>query len=255
VLLTGWSGTAATYDPLIEALAPTSQVFAIAHRGHGDSDRPPDGYRVERLAADLLAVLGHLELEDVTLLGHSAGVAVIWSALDVFGSDRISSLILVDQMPCALADPDWTDSERDEAGATIDTAGLFGFTNGLRSADGESVRGSFFESVTSDGIDPDRLTVLRAEGARFPLRCAADLLHDVATRDWRPFIPTIQLPTMVVAGNSPNVPIDSQRWIQAQITGSRFEVVEGVSGGTHYPFVERPDDFAAVISDFLSDAP
>lgn len=252
VLVSGWSGTAETYRPQVEAWSATNRVVAVDHRGHGRSDRPDDGYRVHRLAADLRAVLGRLGLEDATLLGHSMGVAVIWAHLDLFGWDHLHSLVLVDQMPCALAHPSWSDDERARAGATIDAAGLFEFTDGLRAPGGEATRAGFLRSVTSEGLDADRLERLETESAQLPLVHAADLLHDTATRDWRPFVPLIDLPTLVVGGDSPNVPLDSQRWIHEQIAGSRFEVVEGVTGGTHYPFVERPEAFNEVVADFLA---
>lgn len=252
VLLPGWSGTAEAYRPQVEAWSGAHRVVALDHRGHGRSERPSDGYRVHRLAADLGAALDRLGLDGVTLVGHSMGVAVIWAHLDLHGSAHVRSLVLVDQMPCALADPAWSDEERARAGATIDGAGLFDFTNGLRAADGENARSGFLGSVTSGGIDPERLRFLETESALFPLDHAADLLHDTATRDWRSFVPTIDVPTLVVAGNSANVPVESQRWIHEQVDGSRFEIVEGVEGGTHYPFVERPDEFNEVVGAFLA---
>lgn len=62
-----WAGTAS-------ALAAAGwDSIALDARGHGDSDRAPDGdYGMDALSADLLAVVGHLD-EPPLLLGASMG--------------------------------------------------------------------------------------------------------------------------------------------------------------------------------------
>jgi pimeloyl-ACP methyl ester carboxylesterase len=70
----------------------TTQVVALDQRFHGDSDSPPHGFHVSRLAADLQELLQHLDLSDVTAVGTSMGCAVIWSYLELFGPGRISKV-------------------------------------------------------------------------------------------------------------------------------------------------------------------
>jgi non-heme chloroperoxidase len=253
VLLPGWSQTAQTFAGQLNALSGRWRVVAIDHRGHGDSSTPAVGYHLHRLAADLRAVLIAHDLDDVHLLGHSMGCAVIWSYLELFGNDRLSSLVLVDQMPCALRNPAWTDEEALEAGATMDFAGLFAFTDLLR-GDGPDPRSSFLADVTSPGIDPEQLAWLTEQSLTLDRRHAADLIFDVATHDWRTLIPRIDLPTLVIAGDSVNVPIASQEWMGRQLPRARFARVAGRHGaGTHFPFLENPAQFDATVSAFLQD--
>ncbi len=193
------------------------------------------------------------DLERVHLLGHSMGCAVIWSYLELFGSDRLASVVLVDQMPCALRNPAWNDDQALDAGATMDAVGLFAFTDALRNTGGADPRAGFLADVTSPGISADRLTWLVAQGTTFDRRHAAELIFDVATHDWRALIPHIGIPTLVVAGDSVNVPLASQRWIGRQIPGAQFACVTGVQGGTHFPFLENPAAFNAVVTEFLHD--
>ncbi len=193
------------------------------------------------------------DLERVHLLGHSMGCAVIWSYLELFGSDRLASLILVDQMPCALKNPAWSDDEALEAGATMDADGLFAFTDALRDVGGADPRAGFLADVTSPAMSPERLSWLIGQGSTFDRRHAAELIFDVATHDWRPLMPHIGIPTLVVAGDSVNVPVASQQWIGRQIPGAHFVCVTSVQGGTHFPFLENPDAFNAVVTEFLDD--
>jgi len=254
VLLPGWSGSAQTFLNQLTSFSQSWRTLAIDHRGHGGSPAPEIGYHIHRLAADLRDVITSRDLNGVCLLGHSMGCAVIWSYLELFGRDRLASLILVDQMPCALRNPAWSDAQAAEAGATMQADGLFAFTDALRHTDGADPRIDFLNEVTSPGIAPDRLAWLVSQSLTFDRRHAADLIFDVATHDWRPLMPHIDLPTLVVAGDSVNVPIASQHWISEQIPGAHFARVTAPHGGTHYPFVENPDTFNTVVSDFLPHA-
>ncbi len=252
VMLPGWSQTAEMFREQLAGLAEGRRLIAVDQRGHGGSPAPEGGYRVHRLAADLRALLTARELEDVALLGHSLGASVIYAYLDLFGAERISSLVLVDQMARALRAPGWSEGEAADAGATMDADGLFAFLDGLRAEGGEDVRRGFLETVTSDRIDPDLLEWMVAENARFPREQAATLIFNNATLDWRDLIPTIGLPALVVAGDSVNVPLPSQRWIHEQIAGSELAVVRAPDGsGTHFPFLENPGEFNAAVAAFL----
>ena len=252
VMLPGWSQTAQTFDGQLAALSRNRRVVAIDHRGHGDSSAPDVGYHIHRLAADVRDVLIAHDLDHIHLLGHSMGCAVIWSYLELFGGDRLASLVLVDQMPCALGNPTWTDGESLEAGATMDFDGLFAFTDLLR-GDGPDPRPGFLADVTSPGIEPHQLSWLIEQSLAFDRRHAAELIFDVATHDWRSLMPHIHLPTLVIAGDSVNVPIASQRWMRRQIPEARFARVAGRGGGTHFPFLEHAAAFNATVSAFLAD--
>ncbi len=250
VLLPGWSQTSQTFSQQLTTLAQSWRVLAVDHRGHGRSSVPHVGYHIHRLAADLREVFVAQGLDHIHLLGHSMGCAVIWSYLELFGDDRIASLVLVDQMPCALRNPNWTDARALEAGASMDAAGLFAFTDLLR-GEGVDPRAEFLAEVTSPGIASGDLDWLVAQSLTVDRRHAAELIFDVATHDWRSLMPHIELPTLVIAGDSVNVPIASQRWISRQIPRARFARVGGRRGGTHFPFLENPNAFDAALSKFL----
>lgn len=250
VLLPGWSQSADSFAAQLDSLAGSWRVVAVDHRGHGRSSTPPTGYHLHRLAADLHDVLIAHELDGVHLLGHSMGAAVIWSYLELYGVERLRSLVFVDQMPCALRNPAWSDEQAAAAGATMDAAGLFGFTDLLR-GDGDDPRPGFLTEVTSPGLAPQRLQRLAEQSVTFARGLAADLIFDVATHDWRSLFGHVELPTLVIAGDSVNVPIASQRWIHQQIAGSGFASVPGVDGGTHFPFVENQVEFDAALTGFL----
>jgi esterase len=63
---------AATFVSLAEAVRSEWRILALDQRGHGDSDHAQT-YAREDYLGDLDALLNHLELQRVILLGHSLG--------------------------------------------------------------------------------------------------------------------------------------------------------------------------------------
>lgn len=63
---------AKTYESLAAALAPAWRVVALDQRGHGNSSHTPTYSRSDYIA-DISALLAHLRLSQVVLLGNSLG--------------------------------------------------------------------------------------------------------------------------------------------------------------------------------------
>src|SRR5260370_25069309 len=76
-------------------LAQQGTVYALDLRGHGASDKPAAGYRLQDYAADVLDILQQLPYHQVNLLGHSLGGLV---ALYLAGRApaRLARLVLED---------------------------------------------------------------------------------------------------------------------------------------------------------------
>ena len=136
IMIPGWSQTAAMYKNQIDALSETNRCIAIDMRGHGDSEKVAHGYRMQRLAADLRAFIYYEDLSDVVVMGHSMGCSVIWAYWDMYGSDRLSKVILIDQAPTVTSQPGWTDDQKAEAGAIFDPPTLYNIAAGLSGPDG-----------------------------------------------------------------------------------------------------------------------
>lgn len=71
------------------------RCVTLDRRGHGRSDRPRGGYDLDTTAEDLAALLEHLELTDVTLVGHSTGGAEITRYLARHGESRVARVAFV----------------------------------------------------------------------------------------------------------------------------------------------------------------
>ncbi|MEV0387276.1 alpha/beta fold hydrolase [Nonomuraea sp. NPDC050643] len=82
------------WNGITQHFAARHHVFALDLRGHGASDHPGE-YALSAMAGDVIALLDHLGIERVTLIGHSLGGVVSYHvAMDHPG--RVARLVLED---------------------------------------------------------------------------------------------------------------------------------------------------------------
>jgi pimeloyl-ACP methyl ester carboxylesterase len=89
------------YRPIVEALTALGHVYTYDQRGHGDSDRSPDGiYTWDRTADDLEAFILMMGLQGVRAFGHSAGATAIGTVLsrrpDLIARAFLAEPVLID---------------------------------------------------------------------------------------------------------------------------------------------------------------
>jgi len=251
VCIPGWSQTAAQFKHQLSGLSDRYRVIAVDMRGHGESDKPDTGYTIQRLAKDVQDLLVARNLTDVTLMGHSMGSSVIWSYWQLWGADRLSKLIFVDQMPMITADPRWSPQEKEDSGAIFDPTSLYDTINLLAGPDGVKTTEGFIGGMFTKAYSRSEVSWVVQQNLKMPRKYAAALLYNHATQDWRPVIPRITLPTLVVGGRASVVPWKSQVWIQKQMPRSRIEIFEENEGGNHFMFMENPDKFNRIVRDFM----
>jgi aminoacrylate hydrolase len=76
LFVTGLGGLAAFWRNQVEAFSSRYSVITYDHRGTGKSARTDAPYSIEQMAADTLALLDHLGVEQTILVGHSTGGAI-----------------------------------------------------------------------------------------------------------------------------------------------------------------------------------
>jgi non-heme chloroperoxidase len=90
----GWSMPAYLWQRQIEELGRRYHTLALDPRGQGESQVPDFGYTPERRATDLRDFLQ--PLSNVLLVGWSLGAIESLQYLEMFGSERLAGLVLVD---------------------------------------------------------------------------------------------------------------------------------------------------------------
>ena len=116
ILLHGYTDTARSYFPTIEALEQSGtelHVFALDLRGHGGSSMPagpgcaaaPEQcFAPPALAADVVAFMEHKGFLKAHVVGHSNG-SLVAQELALSHPSRVLSLVLIGSWACSVAHP------------------------------------------------------------------------------------------------------------------------------------------------------
>ncbi|WP_280334644.1 alpha/beta fold hydrolase [Nocardia wallacei] len=97
LMLHGGGLTAHTWDFVCLGLRDAVRSIALDLRGHGDSDWSDD-YRIDAMAADVVAAADHLRLDRFGLVGMSLG-GVVAARVAENRPDRVERLALIDVAP------------------------------------------------------------------------------------------------------------------------------------------------------------
>jgi len=94
VFISAWALSSRMWQYQMVPLAARGfRCIAYDRRGHGRSDQPSGGYDSDTLADDLAAVLDALDLEQVTLVGHSMAGGEIVRYVSRHGDARVARIL------------------------------------------------------------------------------------------------------------------------------------------------------------------
>ncbi len=90
VLIHGWPLSGRSWEKQTTALLEAGyRVITYDRRGFGESSKPTFGYEYDTLAADLHALLTHLDLRDAALVGFSMGGGEVARYVGKHGTERV----------------------------------------------------------------------------------------------------------------------------------------------------------------------
>ncbi len=253
IFVPGWSANGAEYINVMYLLAKHYRVIVLDPRNQGLSDRVNYGNRIARYAMDLKELNQHLQISFADYCGWSMGASVLWSYIDLFGSNGIRKAIFVDEPIAIIAHADWTEQERMDAGAFVSTAEQlinalktplpaeidpetpnFAARFKLRDAPAFVNSEGFAETV----IKNDQVAMMR-------------IMHDHGSNDWRDVLRhKIKIPVAIFTGEySANVP--SQRWAQSVIPMAKLYIYSKEEQGDHFLMFKNPLKFTQDLHEFL----
>jgi non-heme chloroperoxidase len=235
VLLPGPTDSWRSYLPVLDLLPQELHVLAVSPRGHGESDKPADGYRVEDLAGDLVAFLDVLDVRRAVLVGHS-GSCLVARRVALDHPDRVLGLVL-EASPTTL---------RDER--------LHGPLESLLSALEDPISADFARTFVTDtssaSLPPELVDLLVEDVLQVPPPVWRLLFSALLEYDDLSELPLIQIPTLLVWGEADAlVPREMQDQLVRRIPHAELVVHPG-SG--HTPRWDDPARFAAELGAFAA---
>ncbi len=249
VLIHGWPLSGKSWEAQVPALVEAGhRVVTYDRRGFGESDKPFDGYDYDTFAADLDALLTHLDLTDVTLVGFSMGGGEVVRYIARHGTDRIRSAVLAAAVPPYLYKSD------DNPDGGLDDATIEAFQDGVRT-DRPAFLEDFTENFFAAGDKKDLVSGAQKAFARQIANVASpkgtlDCITAFGRTDFRDDVAKVTVPTLVIHGDSDGV-------VPFEVSGKRSaEAIEGaelvvVEGGPHGINASHPQEFNAALLQFL----
>ncbi len=212
------------------------RVITYDRRGFGQSSQPAVGYDYDTFAADLDAVLGHLDLTGIVLGGFSMGTGEVTRYLGTYGSARVAKAVLIGVIPPFVLKTD--DNPEGVDGQVFE---------GIKAAivkDRYAYFGDFFDNFyNTDTFAPDRISD-QALRASFNVAASASPFAtyacvDTWLTDFRADLPKIDVPTLVIHGSADRIlPYDATaKRLPGLISDLKLVTVEGGPhniGWTHY---------------------
>jgi non-heme chloroperoxidase len=228
-------------------LAAGYRVVSYDRRGFGRSSQPTVGYDYDTFAADLNALLEHLELEDVVLAGFSMGTGEVVRYLGNYGSGRVLKAVLIGTIPPFVLKTD--DNPEGVDGAVFD-----GIKEAVRKDRFAYLKDFFDNFYNVDVLGGTRISD-QAWQASFNVAAGASPYATYACvdswlTDFRADLPKIDVPTLVVHGTEDRIlPFEAtaQR-MPALVQDLKLVPVEG---GPHNIGWTYPDEVNGALLEFL----
>jgi pimeloyl-[acyl-carrier protein] methyl ester esterase len=226
----GWTGSWEVWADVFGLLSQGWRTVGIDHRGTGATLAATTGVTFEEMAADLLAVLDQLGIEQCVLAAESSGAATALTAV-AQQPHRFAGLVLSGGLyfqPKTEETPPFLQALQ----ADYETAVTSFVTNCLPETDSPAMH------------DWGRKILLRASQA-----AAIDLFEATIGLDLRPLLPKITVPTLLLHGDADRIlPLASSQWLAEQLPQSHLHVLPGAG---HAPMMTFPQEIAAAVNQFF----
>jgi non-heme chloroperoxidase len=96
----GWPLSSDAWDAQMLFLGQNGyRVIAHDRRGHGRSGQTWQGNHMDQYADDLAELLEHLDVKNVTMVGHSTGGGEVVRYIARHGQKRVEKVVLISSVP------------------------------------------------------------------------------------------------------------------------------------------------------------
>ena len=228
LLLHGWGGEAASFQPVFEWLAQSHKVYALDLPGFGTSQMPPTAWDTSDYAQFITAFLKKFGIPKAHLIGHSFGgrISIILSAEH---PEKVDKLILVDSAGLRIKPP---------------RTAKYYFRVGIAKV-GKLLRrcGKYGNHLAN--------AVSQRTGSK-DYREAGDMratLVKVVNQDLRALLPRIAASTLLIWGeNDKDTPVSFGQIMEKEIPDAGLVVLKEAG---HFSYLDQFPQFCRIVASFL----
>jgi len=224
------------WDGVLEQLATRYRVFLPDLRAHGNSEAGEGPVTMQKLADDLDRLCCEFEVTRAIFLGVSIGGYTLFEFWRRH-RERVRALVLANTR--AAAETPEGRSSRLAIADKVLQEGTSGFIDELITK---------LVSPTTQTNRPDIVDLARAMARKMSPADVAAVQRGMAERpDSISTLATINVPTLVIAGEDDSVPLAELELMHQRIPGSQLRVIAKAG---HYAAMERPSEFGRLLRTF-----
>jgi pimeloyl-ACP methyl ester carboxylesterase len=228
VFLHSYGGDSRHWSTQLDHLRHHRRALAIDLRGHGKSAKPKDmDYSVRAFVRDLEVVAKELKLERFILVGHSLGAAIA-NAYAGAHPGQVAGVVLVG------------------AGGKVAHEQSAKVLASLES-DYSATMKQYMDRLMADA-QPHVKSELLAQMGKMPREDSLAIIRSLFADDPLPAFDRYRGPRLLIFAAQ----ADSQGGLQAARPQARQSAFEGTS---HWPHLDKPKEFNAVLDEFLAEIP
>lgn len=240
VLIHGLGDSLRSYELVRAHLPRDVRALVPSLRGHGDADRPDQGYTPADHAGDIAVLLHDAGVDQAVIAGHSSG-SQIAQLFAVTYPQRTRGLVLIGA-------PGPHPNRAATAEMTVEVAALADPID-------ETWLRDFAASTIAGPVPETFLDMIVAEARKVPARVYRAAWPGIRDFDLSGDLHRITAPSIIVWGDQDRVPIatrEAQDQLVDAIPDARLIIH---SGAGHSPHWEQPERFATDLASFVRSLP
>lgn len=222
------------WDPILPLLPARLRLIRYDKRGHGQSDVPDGPYTMGQLVSDAAAVCDAAKVRDALFVGLSVG-GMIAQGLAVKRPDLIRAVVL-SNTAAKIGNPAMWQDRIDQ----INTDGL--------PAMADQIMQRWF---SRDFYGTDAVAPWQAMLSATPKPGYLGVSSAISGTDFYTSTSSLRIPALGIAGaEDGSTPPDLVRETTDLIPGSQFALIRRAG---HLPCVEKPHEYADILTQFMQD--
>lgn len=234
ILLHGYTDSWFSYSQILPLLDQKYRVYSLDQRGHGESDRPVGGYAMEQFAADVIAFMDAMKIQQATIVGHSMG-SFVAQHVAVDAPERVKRLVLV-----ATATTVHTNDLARQLQREV---------NALTDPVPEKFVYDFQVSTAFQPLSNDFFHAVLKESMKLPANVWREVMAEMMSPDTGVQLKKIKTPTLILWGDKDFFPRSEQDALVSEIPNAVLKVYKDTGHALHW---ERPEKFAADLKTFMN---
>jgi len=238
VFIHGFPFDRTMWKPQVTALRKEFHVVTYDVRGHGKSGVGDAQYSIEYFVDDLMALLDHLKLSKVVVVGLSMGGYIALRAIER-NPDRFRAIVLCDTR--SEADGNEGKVKRATQANAVKTSGIKPFAEAF-------VKGAFYEKTFE--TKPEVVAAVKEViEVTSPLAVAGTLLALAARTDTTASLFSIKVPTLILVGQHDALtPPSASHAMKDKIPGAELFIIPRAG---HLSNLEQEEEFNKHLLEFL----